>query len=226
MRIGVLQCGFPPLPLMQRFGDYAAMIEALFGGRHAFTRFDVTRGELPGSVAGCDAYILTGSAAGVYDDLPWIAPAMDLLRAVRGQAKLVGICFGHQLMAAAFGGRVIKAPGGWCIGVHRYTLLNRPAWMDAGLSVTVPASHQDQVVEAPPGAVVIARNAATPYAGLDYGDATSFQFHPEFTAEFGIALIEQRRSRYGALADPAIASYAHPHDGLRVAAWIDRFLTM
>jgi GMP synthase-like glutamine amidotransferase len=168
--------------------------------------------------------VLTGSAAGVYDDLPWIADLIRFLRQVRGRARLVGICFGHQAMAEAFGGAVIKSPKGWGVGLQRYDVQHRAGWMDGPAPVHVPASHQDQVVVRPPGARVVASNAFTPYAGLDYGDAISFQFHPEFEPEFAAALIEARRERYGALAEPAIASYGEPNDCARVSQWIGRFL--
>ena len=117
-----------------------------------------------------------------------------------------------------------KSPNGWGIGLQRYEVTHRAPWMDGDAPVHVPASHQDQVVASPPGARVVAANAFTPYAGLDYGDAISFQFHPEFAADFGTALIKTRRDRYGPLADPAIASYGQPDDCTRVGQWIGRFL--
>ena len=127
-------------------------------------------------------------------------------------------------MAEAFGGRVVQSPKGWGIGLQRYDVVSRKWWMDASDHVHIPASHQDQVIAPPPGAAVTLASAFTPYAGLDYGDAISFQFHPEFAAPFGTALIETRRERYGPLADPAIASYAAPDDCVRVARWIRRFI--
>ena len=226
MRIGILQCGHPPPSLTEKFGDYGRMVGALFDPHHEVAIFDATGPGLPQAVEACDAYVLTGSSAGVYDHLPWIAPLSDFVRSARGRAKLVGICFGHQLMAEAFGGQVVKAPQGWGIGIHRYALRHQAAWMDDGESVAVPASHQDQVVVPPPGAAVVAHSPFTRFAGLDYGDAVSFQFHPEFTADFGVALIGMRREAYGALGEAAIASYAAPHDGRRVAGWIGRFLDM
>ncbi len=153
--------------------------------------------------------MLTGSPAGVYEDLPWIPPLLRSLQEAKGRAKLVGICFGHQAMAQAFGGTVTKSPAGWSIGLHRYGVTRHVPWMDDATHVDVPASHQDQVVAPPPGARVVAASAFTPYAGLDHGDAISFQFHPRFGADFGIALIETWRDRYGTLADSAIPAYSH-----------------
>ena len=226
MTVGILQCGDPPEALRPAHGSYGAMIQRLLGPERATRIYDVARGEVPSGATVCEAYLLTGSPAGVYEDLPWIAGLTGFLQQARGRAKLVGICFGHQAMAQAFGGQVIKWPKGWSIGLHRYGVRHRAPWMDDAAHVDVPASHQDQVVTCPPGARVTAASAFTPYAGLDYGDAISFQFHPEFGAAFGTALIEARRDRYGALADAAIASYTQPDDCARVGQWIGRFLDM
>ena len=224
MTIGILQCGDVPEALRAQHAPYGAMVAGLLGpSRHCIIH-DVTAGDWPQSAAACEAFILTGSPAGVYDDLPWIAPLIAFLRQARGRARLVGICFGHQVMAEAFGGAVIKSPKGWGIGLQCYAVQERLGWMDDVPSISIPASHQDQVVTCPADARVTLANDFTPFAGLDYGDAISFQGHPEFDAGFGTALIEQRRERYGAMADPAIASYAQPDDCTRVAGWIGRFL--
>ena len=224
MRIGILECGAPPKALRARFGGYGSMVQRLLGPSRDAVVFDVPGGALPAGTTGYDRFVLTGSAAGVYDDLPWIPGLIGFLQQFRGRAKLVGICFGHQAMAEAFGGSVEKSPKGWGVGLKRYDVRHRAQWMDSATPVHVPASHQDQVVVCPPGARVTAANAFTPYAGLDYGDAISFQFHPEFEAEFAKGLIEARRDLYGALTDPAITSYGRPDDCARVGQWISRFL--
>ena len=224
MRIGILQCGAPPEALAARHGTYADMAARLLGPGRAVVTYDAARGRLPPAADACDGYVMTGSPAGVYDDLPWIAPLLGFLRQARGRAKLVGLCFGHQAMAQAFGGEVAKWPGGWGVGLHRYDVRHRAAWMDGAAAVHAAASHQDQVTACPPDARVALSSPFTRFAGLDYGDCISFQFHPEFDAAFATALIESRRAVFGALADDAIASYAGPDDRARVAGWIGRFL--
>lgn len=137
---------------------------------------------------------------------------------------MVGICFGDQMLAQTFGGTVRKSAKGWGIGAHNYEVARRAWWMDGEAPVSAPVSHQDQVEIAPPDAKVVLRSDFTPFAGLDYGDAISFQCHPEFTTEFGRVLIEARRAPYGAAADPAIASYAAPDDRARLTRWIATYL--
>jgi GMP synthase-like glutamine amidotransferase len=223
MTIGILLCGDIPATLHAEFGAYSDMIRRLLGSRPARV-FDVQNGQLPRSASTCEAYVITGSSAGVYDGLPWIDDLMVFLRNARRSTKLIGICFGHQVMAQAFGGSVIKSPKGWGVGLHRYALQARPCWMDDTPAIAAPASHQDQVVTLPSDARVIASSTFTPFAGLSYGGAISFQFHPEFSRAFATALIEATRDRYGALASSAIQSHLEPDDCARVGRWIGRFL--
>ncbi|MGI4946123.1 MAG: hypothetical protein ACRYHQ_37110 [Janthinobacterium lividum] len=128
-------------------------------------------------------------------------------------------------MAVAFGGRVIKSPKGRGVGPHDYVIPAAKPWMDPVGSIAVPASHQDQGVDKPPIASVIAARAFTPYAWQAYRDppAISFQFHPEFEAAYVQALMEGRRDRVADSAG-AIASLKRPNDGAQVGDWIRRFL--
>jgi GMP synthase-like glutamine amidotransferase len=105
-QVAILEAGSPPPALIPRFGRYPAMFGDLLGSDRIAASYDVASGEYPARPEDHDAYLLTGSAAGVYDDLPWIAPLKRFLVEAKGKAKLVGVCFGHQIMAEAFGGRV------------------------------------------------------------------------------------------------------------------------
>jgi GMP synthase-like glutamine amidotransferase len=229
VKIGILKTGRPPKPAIEQFGDYPAMFRALLGeDAYEWATFEVDEGELPASPTACDAYIVTGSSCGVYEPLPWIGPAKAFLNAAKGQARLVGVCFGHQLMAEAFGGKVIQSPKGWGVGEHEYEVLRRQPWMDAVPAVRLPASHQDQVVELPPGAVIMAANEFTPMGALAWTDhpSISIQLHPEFEPAYAVALIEHRRGdRYTQeQADAAIHTYGRPDDRQRVGGWIRNFL--
>lgn len=229
MKVGILKTGRPPKPAIDEFGTYPDMFKRLLGpNAYDWRTYGVDGGELPAAPEDCAAYIVTGSAAGVYEADPWIGGLLDFLRAARGRTKLVGVCFGHQAMAQAFGGKVIKSPKGWGIGAHDYQVVGRAPWMDDATAIRLPASHQDQVVELPPGADVVVSSAFTPMAGLVWRDhsAISIQPHPEFDPVYATALIEARRGRVYAddEADRAVASFAGPDDRERVGRWIGAFL--
>jgi GMP synthase-like glutamine amidotransferase len=226
MNLAILETGRPMPELSERFGTYPDMFRRLLGEGIDYASYDVTAGELPPEPGAHDAYLISGSPAGVYEPLPWIGEAQAFLRRANGRAKLVGICFGHQLMAQAFGGHVEKSEKGWGVGLHTYPVVKREPWMDEASIISVPASHQDQVVLQPPRTDVIASSIFTPYAALAWRDqpAISFQFHPEFDPEYAKALIESRRERVPQ-ADAAIASLDRPNDGNRVGEWIRNFLT-
>ena len=228
-RIAILETGRPPEALKDAFDDYPARFRALLGEGVATTRFDVQTGRLPDDPSAFTGVIVTGSAAGVYDDLPWIPPLVDWLRAARGRTRLVGICFGHQIMAHAFGGRVEKSDRGWGVGLHRYEVAAVEDWMHPRApTIAIPVSHQDQVVVPPSDARIIARSDFTPYAGLAWDDAISFQCHPEFQPDYAAALIESRRGHRidEALAVEALDSLRQPNDRAVLTAWIRAFLLL
>ena len=227
MRIAILETGAPPADLRERYCDYPAMFRALLaGGGRDFQTYDVTQGQYP-APDGFDALIVTGSPAGAYEDLPWIGPLKAFLRASKGK-PMVGVCFGHQIMAEAFGGKVEKSAKGFAVGLHHYTVLERQPWMDSAVAFAIPASHQDQVVVQPPNSRVIAASAFTPFAALAYTDqpAISFQGHPEFDPAFAEALIENRRGTRltDQQAEAGVASLHQPNDCLQVGRWIMQFL--
>ena len=223
MKLAVLETGVPPEPLAEEFGSYPEMFADLLGPGFEIETFDVQKGELP-PPAVHGAYLVTGSPAGVYDPLPWIPPLMDFIRSADG-AKMIGVCFGHQVMAQALGGEVIKSPKGWGAGLHRYTVVHSEPWIDSSGTIAIPASHQDQVVVQPPNTEVVAASEFTPFASLAWQDrpAISFQFHPEFSIGYAKALIEKRFDRVN---DPAaaLASLDAPNDNHVVGGWMRRFL--
>ena len=226
MKVTILETGAPPPSLLPRFGRYPDMFRRLLGSDYVENSYDVTAGLLPVDPQDHPAYLITGSAAGAYDDLPWIPKLKHFLREAKGKARLIGICFGHQIMAEAFGGRVLKSDKGWGVGLQEYRLFEHAPWMDRGDDrIRVPTSHRDQVIDKPPCSTVLAGSDFCNISSLRYDDqpAISFQFHPEFGREYAAALIEVRRNQLDA-ADAAINSLIGPNDCIRVAGWIKGFL--
>lgn len=187
MHIGILETGLPPEPLRARSGSYPDMIARLLAGRgFAFTPWRVVEMDFPASVRAAQGWVITGSRHGVYDDLPFIPPLEDFIRgAVAAAVPVVGICFGHQIVARALGGRVEKYPGGWAVGPQDYDF--------GGRRLRLNAWHQDQVTAPPPGAEVVATHPFCAHAALAYGDrAFTVQAHPEYDDAFIRGLIETR----------------------------------
>ncbi|SEN19974.1 GMP synthase-Glutamine amidotransferase [Loktanella fryxellensis] len=179
MHIGILQTGHAPDAMRPDTGDYADLFQRLLGGHDFdFTTWDVVDMQFPDGVHAAQGWLITGSKHGAYEDHPFIAPLETFIRdAYAAAVPMVGICFGHQIVAQALGGRVEKFAGGWAVGRQTYD------WQ--GETVALNAWHQDQVVEAPEGAQVIASNAHCANAALVYGDRIlTVQAHPEFDSAF------------------------------------------
>jgi len=175
MRIGILLAEEFDAPTQAALGPYQGLFERLLDG-HGFSyrAWNVQALELPDNLDEADGWLITGSTAGAYEGHPWIAPLEDKIRTIHASSRpLVGICFGHQIIAQALGGRVEKFTGGWCVGHHVYQI--------EGRDVPLNAWHQDQVVALPPGARRVGRSDFCDNAVLAYGEAVlTYQPHPEF----------------------------------------------
>ena len=187
MKIGILQTGHIPANLADQFEDYGGMFRQLLEGHDFdFAIYPVVDGIFPASVTDADGWLITGSKHGAYEDFPWIAQLENFIRDTYADGRpLIGICFGHQIVAQALGGKVEKFVGGWTVGHTEYDL--------AGEQIALNAWHQDQVTELPPEASVIGTSETCANAMLRYGDSIlTLQPHPEFGAAFIRGLIDTR----------------------------------
>lgn len=216
LRVGLLQCGHVHADLVGDHGDYPELFGALLGPHGVVVEpYDVQLAPPP-SLLDCDAWVISGSAASAYDRLPWIPPVEDFLReAVSVTAPLVAVCFGHQLLAQALGGRVERATS-WGAGAHRYRLVGPipGSEMSADRAVRLVASHQDQVTVLPDGAELVLSTDHCPNAGFTLGPAAlAIQPHPEYSAGLSGDLCRVRRDRMGDdVTDAALASLDEPID--------------
>ena len=187
MLIGILQTGLAPENLAGEMGDYPDMFARLLG-EHGFTfrTYRVVENEFPASVNDCEGWLITGSRHGAYEDHAWIPPLEDFIRAsYAAHVPMVGVCFGHQIIAQAMGGRVERFAEGWAVGATDYDF--------NGEKRTLNAWHRDQVTEKPANAQVLATNDFCTNAALLYDDRMlTVQAHPEFRPEFIDGLMQTR----------------------------------
>lgn len=232
IQLGILETGRPPEEFKGRFGDYPSMFTQLIHSADPSIQckaFAVLDGDIPEDPTVCDAWLITGSKFGVYEDHDWIKPLERLIQAAYLiEVPQVGICFGHQIIAQALGGKVAKSSRGWGLGVTNYPLIDTPSWMPEGRpEFRIQAYHQDQVVSLPPGARILSSTAFCPYAALTYDHrALTFQGHPEFEGLYTKKLLKLRRGGVlsESLVDSALLTVDADRDSATVAVWITRFL--
>ena len=233
MKLTIIQTGDVPLPLRGQFGAYPPMFERMFeeaGAGFSYEAVPVFDGAGFPDPAMLDAVLATGSAAGVYEDHAWLDPLRAFIRAAyAADTPMLGICFGHQIMADALGGDVRKSEKGWGLGRHEYRVRQASTVLPTPMpALSIACSHQDQVIVAPPEAEVLLGSEFTPNAGLLYrnGRALSLQPHPEFLDDYSRALVELRRGKApDATLDTALASFERPSHSDDVARWLTAFLS-
>ncbi|WP_293749209.1 amidotransferase [Limnohabitans sp. Rim8] len=224
-------------PLAQRYTRVASMFEDLFaqaGYQGRIDTFSARHGQYPARFAIYDAVLLTGSRADAFSDEPWVVALREqVARLLQDQHKLLGVCFGHQLIAHCLGAPVQRAPRGWRVGRQSYEWLGAPehlglvpAQAAQAAQVALLASHQDQVLALPPGATLLATQPDCPVAAYALGNQVfCIQPHPEFTPEVSAFLLDKRRALMGEpLYEQSMASLSEPHDGLALARFMVRFV--
>lgn len=213
MKIGILQTGHSPDEIRDDLGDYPGMFEALLAGEgFDFETWPVVDNVFPEGPEAADGWLITGSRHGVYEDHDWLPPLEQLVRDIAASGRpLIGICFGHQLIAKALGGKVEKFSGGWAVGRQVYDF--------GGETYALNAWHQDQVIKPPEGAEVIASNPFCANAAMVIGDNVfTVQPHPEFSGAFLDALMTYRGGAVPPeLVARARAALSEPTDSAKMA---------
>ncbi len=229
MKINILLCDTFPGLLPPEIPSYTAMFTRLFDRCQSGLEYEVFNafaGELPEIIQG-SLYLITGCNQSVYDDTPWIKALLSwIVQADAAKAKLTGICFGHQAVAAALGGRVIRAPQGWGMGLRQSRLLTTDGAPFVDETVSLLYNHHDQVVKMPPEARCLVSSAFCPIEAMAVGrHILTFQGHPEYTAgyERHLLLHHSRGEDPGVIARALDSVKTDFHQGPAVAQWILRF---
>lgn len=233
MRLGILCSDAVRDELQSQFGDYPGMFESVLGQGAAtepleYASYDVRGGEYPERLEECDAYLITGSRDSVYDDEPWIRRLGEFVLELDGaRTPLIGICFGHQLIAHVLDGETASADVGWAVGVHTSEVLVQQSWMTpCPTRFRLISSHKDQVVTLPNRASLFAASEICPHGGFTIdGHILTFQGHPEFEPEYAAYLMTSRRDLLGEQRFAAgMASLEQRIDSALVAKWIVNFI--
>ncbi len=220
--------------VVDTYVSYGAMTETMFasaGVPWRFERFNTTLGHYPESFDAYDAVLLTGSKADSFSDEPWVRTLRERVGELLAQRKtLLGICFGHQLIAYCLGAPVGRAPQGWGMGRMDYEWVG-PAPLKASAdegaaTLSLLASHQDQVMSLPEGATLLARSEFCPVAAYTVGDHVfCVQPHPEFVEAYSAWLLDKRPEAVASERRAAVrADLALPHDGLHLARFMQSFV--
>lgn len=232
--LGLLETDTLYEDLIADYGSYGQMFAGFFdslNGELQYRFYDVQQGELPQQADECDAYLITGSKAAAYDQLPWVLQLQQwIANYYELGARLVGICFGHQIIAHSLGGLAAKNSQGWAVGVHTTTLLKGAVTVNSAISAPAALrllhSHQDQVLELPPQAQLLASSEFCPWAAYKIADQVlSFQGHPEFTPQYLQRLLSRRKVTIGEnVFSEAMASLDQSTDAEYVGRWLIDFI--
>lgn len=231
LQICILETDIIRPELVDQYDSYGRMFQQLFAQQPIaaeFKVYNVVDGHYPPDSEQYDAYLVTGSKADSFGPDAWIQTLKTFLleRYNRGD-KLLGVCFGHQLLALLLGGKAERAEQGWGVGTHQYRLAHKAEWMSPDLEdLTLLISHQDQVTQLPENATLLASSDFCPIASYCIGDQVlCFQGHPEFVHSYSRALLDLRQQHIG---EPTytrgVNSLDRDHQGHTVAEWMMRFV--
>lgn len=201
MKIGILLCGDTPLSLVPAHGCYADCLKDQFGFDQLgdiYVWNVYQEQEIPQGVDDCDAYIVGGSPAGVNDGFHWIELISSFLRkAFHAGKKIVGICFGHQLIHHSLGGSVQRSADGWGLGAYPVEFNKNFHSFKKGEEVSIFSMHQDQVIKLADGFEIIAGNDFCPnYMTCLDNQVLTVQGHPEFERSFFQDLLNERKNKF------------------------------
>jgi GMP synthase-like glutamine amidotransferase len=231
MKLCILDNDFLDPALEATYIGYGAMFERLLRAAGATGQFDIfntLKGQYPDSFEAYDAVLLTGSRADSFSQEPWVLELKQKVECLlQARKKLIGVCFGHQLIALCLGARVGRAPQGWGAGRMQYQW-HAPDFVQTQgrTEIALLASHQDQVFDLPQRAQLLASSEFCPVAAFAVQNHVfCVQAHPEFVEDYSAFLLNKRRALLGEEKfSTCIQSLALGHEGAAVARMMVAFI--
>lgn len=230
-KLGILLCDDAYPEIQEKHGahevSFIKMFESIGYAPQQYAIWNCHYGELPSAVNEADIWLVSGSKWSAYDDYAWIGALKDFIRQIDlSDKKLLGICFGHQIVHEALGGKVQKCDQGWGLGAYPIKMKKSFCSLDENEEIRILAMHQDQVFHLAHGFEVIASCDFCPNAvTTKQNKILTIQAHPEFYGELFSMICERIRPKAGDdMVNIAIANSNLPNDSQRIRMVIKDFL--
>ena len=242
MRIAILVCSTDSSGFSEQYpndGEKFVTLLQPIRPDWSFHAVPVNENVLPGLVSDHDGYIVTGSPKSNQESDDWVERLHAFIRKLdEARAPTVGICFGHQAIAAALGGRLQENPGdttaeSFNIGVETLHLVSEEPWMKPPRdALSLYAAHAEQVTRLPKSARLIGWSHDCPVASFVVGERgrehmLACEFHPEIYRDFIRAMIVSKESDLGSdVVAAKLEEIETETDGAVMGEWMARFLEM
>jgi len=225
MKIGIISCGPGLDEVVKDYGHSSEWIPAIISDKNIEFIVNKVYNYEQIDFDAADAWIITGSKFSVYEDIPWIECLKKFIEELISRKKyILGICFGHQLLAQCLGGKVVKNSKGWELGSYEISLTNHGS--DSKLfnnflnNDIAYESHQDVVIELPHNSLELAYTDKG-IQSFSYSDYVfGVQFHPEFSYDVTRRLMDIRSNNGVEIDDSSLLHSNNSHNIL------DNFITI
>ena len=199
----IIEAGFINPALAKQYPSYSEMFSVFLktnSRNWKVTSYDIYNNNFPSNIDFYDGFLITGSSFGVYENYKWIIQTIRIINNILDKNKqIVGICFGHQIIAQAISGLVEKSNNGWGVGIKEIKFHKQKPWFHNKIdNLRLISFHQDQVIKIPDYADHLGGNSFCKYYSFGVENFVfTLQGHPEFSKKYALDLLHLRRKSIG-----------------------------